>query len=332
MKDSDKTRKAPPGKGKHPAGRKRKGRGGRDWETASFAGLMFALSEYRGRLEEQRAFKLNSRPREIDVRIIDRKHGDGERMDNAIAYLFERHNIVELKNPYEALNIDTVWKGISYAAQYKSRGYDDTTEEKGVDAVPMKDVTLTFLRIARPEGLFEMMRASGYAVEERFPGVYHIAGMADIKMQVVVGSELEGDEFAPLRIQKKNASEEDLRLFKEMAERLTGKRDRDLASAIADVSMSENRSLFERLKEEDPDMRKAVMEIFKDEIEAEKKEAVNKAVNKAVNEAVSNTSEDIAKKMLKDKKPFEEIFKYTLVPIDRLKELAKMFAGTPARG
>ena len=52
-------------------------------------------SRLKDRLEEQRAYKLNSRPREIDVRIIDKKCKDDERMDNAIAYLFEKHNICD---------------------------------------------------------------------------------------------------------------------------------------------------------------------------------------------------------------------------------------------
>ena len=192
----------------------------------------------------------------------------------------------------------------------------------------MKDVTLTFLRIVKPEELFGLMKASGYGVEERFPGVYYITGMADIKMQVVVGSELEGDEFAPLRVQRKNVSEEDFRVFTNFAKKLPNKYDRDLASVIADICMSENKSLFEHLIEEDSDMTDVVFEIFKDRIDADK----NAAVNEAVDEAVSNNSEDIAKKMIQKKKPFDEIFEFTSVPIDRLKELAKMLTGTPARG
>ena len=289
---------------------------------------MFSLYEYRDRLEEQRAYKLNSRPREIDVRIIDKKYDDDARMDNAIAYLFEKHNIVELKNPYEKLNIDVVWKGISYAAQYKSKGYDDTTHQKGVNVIPMKDVTLTFLRIVKPEELFEIMRASGYGVEEKFPGVYYISGMADIKMQVVVGSELEGDEFASLRLQKKNASIDDIRLFAEMTERLPDKYERELATVIADISMSENRNLFERFLKEDSDMSDVVFEIFKDRIEADKKEAVKEAVDATTHA----TQEDIAKKMIEIGDPLDKIAKVTSVTMDRLKELAKMLSGTPARG
>ena len=73
-----------------------------------------------------------------------------------------------------------------------------------------------------------------------------------------------------------------------MFEKLADRFEREMASVIADISISENRRLIERLRKEDPDMRGVVFEIFKDEIEADKKEAVN--------EAVSNNSEDIAKK------------------------------------
>lgn len=116
-------------------------------------------------------------------------------MDNAIAYIFEKHNIVELKNPNEPLNIDIVWKGISYAAQYKSRGYDDTSKNHGINIVSMKDITLTFLRISKPVALFDELSKSGYGLEQRFPGVYYVFGIADIKMQIVVGNELEGDDL-----------------------------------------------------------------------------------------------------------------------------------------
>lgn len=86
--------------------------------------------------------------------------------------------------------------------------------------------------------------------------------------------------------------------------------------------------LFEHFLKEDSDMSDVVFEIFKDRIEADKKEAVKEAVDATTHA----TQEDIAKKMIEDKKPFDEIFKYTLVPIERLNELAKMLSGTPVRG
>ena len=97
---------------------------------------------------------------------------------------------------------------------------------------------------------------------------------------------------------------------------------------IADISISENKSLIERLKKKDPNMSKAVFEIFKDEIEADK----NAAVNEAVNEAVSNNSEDIAKKMIEIGDPLDKIAKVTSVTMERLNEFVNMLSGTPARG
>ena len=95
------------------------------------------------------------------------------------------------------------------------------------------------------------MEEQGYGVKEKFPGVYHISGMADIKMQVVVGNELVGDEFTSLRVQKPNASDEDVRRFLKMYGALTDHTDKEMADAIMQVSISENKSLYDKLKETD---------------------------------------------------------------------------------
>ena len=288
---------------------------------------MLSLDKYRDRLVEQRGYKLNAKPREIDIRIIDQDYDGADRMDNAIAHLFERHNLVELKDPYENLDIDVIWKGISYAAQYKSSGYDDTCKKSGVDAVPMSDVTLTFLRASKPRKLFGLLASYGYGVRQEFPGVYYIKGMADIKMQVVVGRELRGEEFAPIRVQRKNADDRDVRIFTELIEKLSDSHSRELADSVMQVSIMENKGLYDRLMEEEPIMCKALRELMNDQIEREKSEAVSKAVIDTANA----TQEKIAKRMIEKKRPFEEIFEFTSVPIERLRELADMLAGAPTK-
>ena len=45
----------------------------RDWESGLYAGLMLSLDRYKDRLKEERGFKLNAKPREIDIRIIDQE-------------------------------------------------------------------------------------------------------------------------------------------------------------------------------------------------------------------------------------------------------------------
>ena len=226
---------------------------------------MFSVRKYKDRLSETHGVKLNSKTREIDVRIIDKKatrssqnemtRTDREteetgRIDNAIAYFFERHNLIELKNPKEKLNVDVFWKGISYAAQYKSSGYDNTTNEYGVNIKPMSDITLTFLRITKPEKLLAYLSAHGYSISQKFAGVYYVSGIAELKIQIVVGSELEGDEFIPLRVQKENASEEDIRKFVEMCGELTEQADKDMAYTVMQISNSNNEEAYNRILEE----------------------------------------------------------------------------------
>ena len=257
----------------------------KDWETASFAALMFSIREYKDRLSETRGIKLNSKSREIDVRIIDKhaptatskqseragsaESGDetGGRINNAIAYFFERHNLIELKNPRENLNIDVFWKGISYAAQYKSRGYDDTTNEYGVNIRQMSDITLTFLRVTKPERLLSYLSAHGYTISQQFSGVYYISGIAELKIQIVVGCELEGDEFIPLRVQKENASEEDIRKFIEMCGGLTEQADKDMAENVMQVSIANNQETYRKIVEETK-MSKALEVLMADKLAA----------------------------------------------------------------
>ena len=261
-----------------------------DRETPLYAGLILSLHKYKRRLKENRNFKLNTNPREIDVRIIDQLSGEAERMDNAIAYLFERHNIIELKNPNEPLNIDVIWKGISYAAQYKSRGIDDASEDKAqkVNAIPMEDITLTFLRLSKPEALFNELIQSGYKIEKKFPGVYYLSGLADIKMQIVVGRELEGDDFLPLRVQRKNLDEKDAAGFIKSVDKFLKEYDKKLFEAIFQISIKDNRPLYDKLRKEREGMCNELWDFMKDEIDA--------AIQNAVQEAQKRSEADTAKK------------------------------------
>ena len=117
------------------------------------------------------------------------------------------------------------------------------------------------------------MKDRGYEIENRFPGVYYIKGMADIKMQIVVGSELVGDEFKTLRILKSNANENDVNEFMIWSDTLTNPRDKEMAEAIMLISYSENSDTYKRLKRYwNMDKSMMIRELFHDEFE----EAENK--------------------------------------------------------
>ena len=90
-----------------------------DRETGTFSGLMLALRKYLDRLDVRPAYELNKKPRRIDCLILDCKDFS-EPFDNDITRIFSKHNLIELKNPNETLDINTIWKVISYADQYKT--------------------------------------------------------------------------------------------------------------------------------------------------------------------------------------------------------------------
>ena len=272
-----------------------------DWESSSYGALLFGLEKYLGRLKFTHGFKLNVDPREIDCLIIDKKTASDIPIDNAIGALFRRYNIVEFKALYEALNIDTVWKVASYAAQYKSSG-------KRVNAIPAKEVTMTILRASKPKKLFKMLAADGISVEEKYPGVYYI-DMFYMPLQIVVGSELKGDEFRAFRILRKNAKKEDIRRFIITFQSLNGRWKKmltEVGQQILKISLSENWDTFEQIKKEGIIMNHTWEELMADEIQ----------------EKIDNNSEEIAKRLIKKQMPSNDISEVTHVTLQRLKQLA----------
>ena len=92
-----------------------------------------------------------------------------------------------------------------------------------------------------------------------------------MKIQIVVGSELEGDEFVPLRVQKENAAEDDIRKFISICGELSEQADKDMADTIIQISISNNKKTYEKLKEES-NMSQALEELMEDRIMARVKE------------------------------------------------------------
>ena len=184
--------------------------------------------------------------------------------------------------------IDVVWKGISYAAQYKSMGYDDTTGTQVVNAIHMKDITLTFLRLSKPTALLAELIDNGYRWEQKFPGVYYVIGMADIKMQIVVGKELEGDEFVPLRVQRKNLAVENIEKFVRIIDETHEVRDRELVDTIFQLSIFENRELYAQIRKERPEMCEALRELMREDLDAARMSGYNDGYNDGLNAAGYN--------------------------------------------
>ena len=96
--------------------------------------------------------------------------------------------------------------------------------------------------------------------------MYHIEGIIELKLQIVVTRELQDPELIPLKILMKNAAESAVRAFLEQKFDTPG--DREDADAVLQISVSENRELFERIRG-DKDMCQALRELMEDEIQNE---------------------------------------------------------------
>lgn len=230
-----------------------------DRESGTYGGLMLSLRDFRDRLVSYPGFQLNMKPREIDCLIIDKCDPD-EPMDNDIARFFRKHNIIELKNPQEALNINTVWKVISYAAQYKSEGTSD-------DPRDASDITITILRAAKPKKALRQLKEGGYTIENAYPGIYYIGGMVDMRMQIVVSSELEGDDYVPLWIQRRNADRSDYRRFLENTDKVYTEDESDLVSMILENGLYGGRKEVVSMARKNSVSYKIMREVLKDELE-----------------------------------------------------------------
>ena len=156
-------------------------------------------------------------------------------------------------------------------------------------------MTITLLRAAKPVKAMGQLKESGYRVTNPYPGIYYISGMVDIKMQIVVTGQLAGDEFVPLRIQKRNAAREDFIKFAEGMRSVYTESESDYVETVVKYGIYDRRNELVDLAKEDTDMYDELMELFKPDID--KAVAKGRAEGKAEGEAERKKLEDRIKKL-----------------------------------
>ena len=143
------------------------------WHPAFVSGLQLSLKKYEQELEYEQEHLLNKGPIRMDLLII-RKANDYE-IDNDFARIFRKYNIIEYKNPSDALNIDILFKTIGYAALFKAQG-------RRVNEIPPGEVTITLVRHRKPLKLFKKLREVGAEVCSTVRGIYQVRGVILVQM------------------------------------------------------------------------------------------------------------------------------------------------------
>ena len=109
--------------------------------------------------------------------------------------------------------------------------------------------------------------------------------MADIRSQIVVTSELKGDPYVPLRLQKKNADKADYQLFAYNMRYLYKPEELQYIEAVIKHGIYDEQNDVLTMISEDSGMYNQLMELFKPEFEKLYKPEFEKNTHKARQEA-----------------------------------------------
>ena len=174
--------------------------------------------------------------------------------------IFRKYNIVDFARLQDELTYRDVLMACSHAFLYIAEA---NPKEDPENAVTAENVTLTFFRWPKPEKLFLEMTAKGKLNADAEKGIYHVEGIADFPIQIVITSELEGPENTCYRAMTDHAQREDV---EQIIRDTLGETDavmrgyyRDLLACIG----AHNLTLMGEIME-DQAMNAAMLEIYKD--------------------------------------------------------------------
>lgn len=264
------------------------------WHPGFYGAAEIELIANKGDLEFLREFSLSKEPIRMDLLII--KKLSDVKIKNEIGHIFKKYNVIEYKSPDDELSIDDYYKTVGYACLYKGLG-------EMVNQIPAEELTLSIFREGYPRELFAAFRAAGLNIEERYHGIYYISGRILFDTQVVITGQLDRETHRSLRVLSKKAQEEDIRTFIEETSGLRNPGDKNNVDAVLQVSVSANKELYREIRRRNSVMCEALRELMKDEIEEEKRIAVE-AATREIKEA-----EKAAKKAEKAAKEAEKAAK-----------------------
>ena len=235
-----------------------------DWHTAFDAFLHFATCRYKG-ITIRTEVEIGADAPRTDYVILT--EDETQEFEEEIFKIFRKINILEYKNPHDSLNERVIYKIAGYANLLIG-----TAEHEG--DIPAEQVTLSIFRAVKNPKLFKKLEASGKLRKTETPGIYHVTGITELPFQIVITSELEGEENAACRALTDKADEIDI---KRVIDEVTNEPN--------DVVREYYRIFLNLLAEKNP---KAFEEIRKDDYM--KYPALMKVLEKEVNEKV-NTAE-----------------------------------------
>ena len=206
-------------------------------------------------------------PPRVDYLVLD----DMKRLmsgGKSIFRIFRQHNIIEYKNPNDALNERVISKAIGYANLYIG-----LAEHK--DDRPRNEVSISIFRESRNDGLFRTMLTDGTLEATDVDGIYKVLELTDLPMQIVVIGELKGEEYAAYRLLSEHADEKDVEIVAEKIRCAQTPDEQENGQRLMEFVENKNPGIMRRAIGGDEDMASILMDVLEPEI----KTVVNNAVN-----------------------------------------------------
>lgn len=282
------------------------------WHPAFYAGIQIELSGEEGRLEFESEHQLGTKPKEIDVLIIN-KTPEKEIRKN-IGQIFRTHNIVEYKSPEDYLSIDDYYKVLGYACFYKA----DTPRS---DAIKASEITISLVCRKQPRKLIRHLTDVRHlCLKEQEKGIYYIGGEV-FPVQIICASKLSPESNLWLKGLTNDLEQGEMVdcLLREYRRHQRNGRYKSVMNLIVRA----NREVFKEGKE----MCEALRELFKDELEVGIAAGIEERLPKVVEERVAEARQEVRREginaLIADN--MEEGFSASRI----LEKLVKRFGLTP---
>lgn len=226
------------------------------WHPGFVAAMDLELAENRADLVYEKEYNLNTKPLEIDLLVI--KKDKDIRTVNEIGWIFRGYNVLEYKSPDDSLDIDAFYKAGAYASLYKA--YGKVSDERKAD-----DITVSLIREARPDGLFEYFKRHNIRTVNPHRGIYYVQDEVLFPTQIVIAGEMDRKSHMWLKALSGKMKKQDIKELLEKIETMKQKFDRELADSVLEVSIRANRHVVNELRGDDS-VCQALLEIMEPEI------------------------------------------------------------------
>ena len=228
-----------------------------DWHAGFEALLRIETHGYENKIHIRTEEEIGVIPPRTDFVIL--VEDEQVEFEKAIFKIFRRINILEYKNPHDSLNERIIRKVCGYANLYIG-----AAEHEGDR--PTEQVTVSIFRAVKNPELFQKMEENGTLVQSETPGIYHVEGIVDLPFQIVITSELKGEEYAAYRALTDKANASDVERIIEEIGRQSDDIVREHYRVLIKLVIEKNPQFIEVIRR-DRAMEDILMEIVKDKVD-----------------------------------------------------------------